>query len=62
MRKNIIEFEEVIACVHKAVEYDYMLKVLVKNTEELEDFLSNSSKKVKGIEKSITIIALSPLK
>lgn len=61
-RKNIIEFEEVIECLHMAGGYDYMLKVLVKDTEELENFLSNKLKKIKGIEKSNTMIALSTLK
>ena len=31
-RNSIIEYEEVLECYHIAEEYDYMLKVLVRDT------------------------------
>ncbi|WP_026895968.1 Lrp/AsnC family transcriptional regulator [Clostridiisalibacter paucivorans] len=61
-RELIIEFSEVIECHHMAGEYDYMIKVLVSDTTELEDFLSNKLKSIKGVQKSNTLIALSTLK
>lgn len=61
-RELVIEFSEVIECHHMAGEYDYMIKVLVSDTTELEDFLSNKLKSIKGVQKSNTLIALSTLK
>lgn len=61
-REKITEMEEVIECLHMAGEYDYLLKILVKDTEELEDFLSNKMKSIKGVGRSNTMISLSTLK
>lgn len=61
-RKAIIHFSEVIECHHMAGEYDYMLKVLVEDTDKLESFLSEQLKSIKGVQKSNTLIVLSTLK
>ncbi|WP_313893416.1 Lrp/AsnC family transcriptional regulator [Psychrobacillus sp.] len=61
-REAIIQFSEVIECHHMAGKYDYMLKVLIEDTTELEDFLSNKLKDIKGVQKSNTSIVLSTLK
>lgn len=61
-RNTIIAFEEVLECHHMAGEYDYLVKVLLKDTKELESFISNRLKKVVGISKSNTMICLSTLK
>lgn len=61
-RETIVQFSEVIECHHMAGEYDYMLKVLMNDTGELEDFLSNKMKSIKGVRKSNTLIVLSTLK
>lgn len=61
-RKVIIQYEEVIECHHMAGEYDYMLKVLLKDTEELEEFLSKRLKAIKGVQRSNSFIILSTLK
>ena len=61
-REKITEMEEVIECLHMAGEYDYLLKILVRDTEELEDFLSNKMKSIKGVGRSNTMISLSTLK
>jgi Lrp/AsnC family leucine-responsive transcriptional regulator len=45
-----------------AGEYDYMLTVLMNDTKELEDFLSNKMKSIKGVRKPNTLIVLSTLK
>lgn len=54
--KNVLE------CHHIAGNHDYLLKVLVKNSLELEDFLMNTLKQIKGIASTDTIISLSTLK
>jgi Lrp/AsnC family leucine-responsive transcriptional regulator len=61
-RKIITDMEEVLECHHLAGEYDFMLKVLLKDTAELEHFLSNRVKLIKGVKKSNTLIALTTLK
>ncbi|UZW13078.1 Lrp/AsnC family transcriptional regulator [Clostridium pasteurianum] len=61
-RKSIVQYSSVLECHHVAGEYDYLLKVLVEDTKSLEDFVSYTLKKIKGVSKSNTIIALSSLK
>lgn len=61
-RKSIVQYNSVLECHHIAGEYDYLLKVLLEDTKALEYFLSNTLKKIKGVLKSNTIIALSSLK
>ncbi|MEN1760302.1 Lrp/AsnC family transcriptional regulator [Anoxynatronum sibiricum] len=61
-RETIVAFEEVIECHHMAGEYDYMLKVLLKDTAELEVFLSQKLKGIPGVQKSNSFIILSTLK
>ena len=61
-RKSIVQCSSVLECHHVAGEYDYLLKVLVEDTQALEDFLSNTLKNIPGVLKSNTIISLSSLK
>ncbi|MBY9081761.1 Lrp/AsnC family transcriptional regulator [Paenibacillus sp. HN-1] len=61
-RSFVMESGEVLECHHLAGEYDYLLKVLVKDTEELETFLTRTLKSVPGVIRSNTMISLSSLK
>ncbi|TQR21421.1 Lrp/AsnC family transcriptional regulator [Psychrobacillus vulpis] len=61
-RESIIQFTEVIECHHMAGEYDYMLKVLIEDTAELETFLNDKLKSIRGVQTSNTLIVLSTLK
>ncbi|MCT4544617.1 MAG: Lrp/AsnC family transcriptional regulator [Vallitalea sp.] len=61
-RETIINYSEVIECYHIVGEYDYMLKVLLKDSSELEDFIGNKLKSIKGVKRSNTILMLSTLK
>ncbi len=61
-REQVVGFEQVLECHHMAGEYDYLLKVVTTDTTELEDFLSNGLKSIKGVEKTNTLIVLSTLK
>ncbi|WP_233455324.1 Lrp/AsnC family transcriptional regulator [Paenibacillus elgii] len=61
-RKSIVQCSSVLECHHVAGEYDYLLKVLVEDTQALEHFISNTLKNIKGVLKSNTIISLSSLK
>ncbi|MEK4486157.1 Lrp/AsnC family transcriptional regulator [Psychrobacillus sp. FSL H8-0484] len=61
-REAIIHFTEVIECHHMAGEYDYLLKVLVEDTAELEILLNDRLKSIQGVVTSNTLIVLSTLK
>lgn len=52
----------VLECHHVAGEYDYLLKVLVENTDKLEIFISHILKKTTGVSKTNTMVVLSTLK
>jgi Lrp/AsnC family leucine-responsive transcriptional regulator len=49
-------------CHHMTGEYSYLLKVRVRHTKELEDFISNFLKTQKGLSKTHTQIVLSSAK
>ncbi|MDK2866327.1 MAG: Lrp/AsnC family transcriptional regulator, leucine-responsive regulatory protein [Clostridiales bacterium] len=61
-RSAVLQMDEVLECHHLAGEYDFMLKVLLQDTAELEHFLSNRIKLIKGVKKSNTLIVLTTLK
>ncbi|WP_025692813.1 Lrp/AsnC family transcriptional regulator [Paenibacillus zanthoxyli] len=61
-RAFISDCDEVLECHHLAGEFDYLLKVLVEDTGELEKFLSDRLKGVPGVIRSNTMISLSSLK
>lgn len=59
---QVLAFPQVLECHHIAGEYDYLLKVVVEDTRQLEEFISNKLKKIKGVQHSNTIISMSTLK
>lgn len=61
-RETAIQNEWVLECHHLAGEYDYLLKVLVENTEKLEIFISHILKKTMGVSKTNTLVVLSTIK
>jgi Lrp/AsnC family leucine-responsive transcriptional regulator len=52
----------VLECHHVTGAWNYLLKVRVANTRELEAFLAGTVKAVKGVERTETLIALSTAK
>lgn len=61
-RAFVEDCAEILECHHLAGEYDYLLKVLVTDTAELETFLSRTLKSVPGVVRSNTMISLSSIK
>ncbi|WP_455654262.1 Lrp/AsnC family transcriptional regulator [Phascolarctobacterium sp.] len=61
-RNKIIREPNVLECHHVAGQYDYILKLCVKDTDDLEFFLMNVLKKIDGVASSNTLISLSVLK
>lgn len=61
-RQKIVLEKNVLECHHMAGAYDYLLKVIVSDTDELEYFISNVLKNIKGVSNTQTLIRLSTLK
>ncbi len=61
-KDHISGLGEVLECHHMAGDYDLLLKVLVKDTAELESFLSDKLKKNTTITRTSTNIVLSTYK
>jgi Lrp/AsnC family leucine-responsive transcriptional regulator len=52
----------VLECHHVTGAWNYLLKVRIRNTKELESFLSGTIKAVRGVERTETLITLSTAK
>jgi len=52
----------VLECHHVTGTWNYLLKVRLPNTRQLEHFLAEVVKQVSGVERTETIIALSSAK
>ena len=50
---------EVLECHHVTGAWNYLLKVRVRSTRELEEFLATVLKQVQGLQRTETMIALS---
>lgn len=50
--KFIVQFPEVMECYHMAGMYDYLLKIIVKDMEEYQDFILN---KLSGMDNIGTV-------
>ncbi len=60
--ESIIKMPEVQECHHVTGDYDYLLKVVVNNTQALEQFISKKLTPIPGIEKIHTSLVLKEYK
>lgn len=60
--KKIKASPVVLECHHVTGAWNYLLKLRLANTRELEKFLANTVKPIGGIERTETIIVLSSVK
>jgi len=60
--KKVRASDQVLECHHVTGSWNYLLKVRLRNTKELESFLSGTIKAVRGVERTETIITLSTAK
>lgn len=60
--KRVKASRTVLECHHVTGVWNYLLKVRVRSTRELESFLSGTIKAVRGVERTETIIILSTAK
>lgn len=56
--ETIQEMPEVLECHHVTGDYDYLLKVLAHNTDDLEDFLVNRLTPIPGVARIHTSLVL----
>ncbi|EJL26770.1 Lrp/AsnC family transcriptional regulator [Brevibacillus sp. BC25] len=61
-RETVLQADCVLECHHIAGAYDYVLKIAVKGTADLERFISETLKQVEGVSKTNTMIVLSSMK
>ncbi len=60
--ETIMSWPEVLECHHVTGEYDYLLKVAVKNTRALEQFITQKMTPLEGIAKLQTSLVLKEVK
>lgn len=61
-REAVQQLPEVLECHHLTGEYDYLLKVIVRNREHLESFLMTQLTPIPAIDKLRTSISLREVK
>jgi Lrp/AsnC family leucine-responsive transcriptional regulator len=50
-RKKVVEFPEVLECLHVSGDYDFMLRIVAKDVHDYERFVSERLSAIKGIGK-----------
>jgi DNA-binding Lrp family transcriptional regulator len=61
-RREVQMMAEVLECHHITGEYDYLLKVVVRNRKHLERFILETLTPVRGMDKIRTSLVLSEIK
>lgn len=61
-RREVQEMAEVLECHHLTGEFDYLLKVIVKNRKHLEQFILHTLTPLRGMDKIRTSLVLSEIK
>lgn len=61
-RREVQNMAEVLECHHLTGEFDYMLKVIVRNRKHLEQFILHTLTPVPGMDKIRTSLVLSEIK
>ena len=61
-RKVVLTMPEVMECFHITGEYDYLLKIIIRNREHLETFLVETLTPVPGMDKIRTSLVLREIK
>ena len=61
-RQRISKLPEVLECHHVTGEYDYLLKVAIKNRDDLDRFVMKQLTPIPGIARIYTSLALNEIK
>ena len=57
--KRVASAEQVLECHHVTGSWNYLLKIRVRDTKALEQFLGSVLKQIKGLQRTETLIVLS---
>ena len=60
--KDIVALPEIIECYNIAGDYDFMLKILVENMENYQDFVMNKLSTIENIGNTQTIFVMGEIK
>lgn len=58
-KEMVAEMDNILECHHLAGEYDYLIKIATKDSEELGDFVTKSLKALPGMIETNSVIVLS---
>ncbi len=61
-REAVQQMSEVLECHHVTGDYDYILKVVARNTKDLENFLINQLTPIPGVARIYTSLVLNEVK
>lgn len=61
-RETVLALPEVLACYHITGEFDYLLKVVLHNRADLEQFVVNQLTPIPGVARLHTSLVLSEVK
>ena len=61
-REAVQLMPEILECHHVTGDYDYILKVVAHNTQDLEDFLINQLTPIPGVARIYTSLVLNEVK
>jgi DNA-binding Lrp family transcriptional regulator len=61
-RTSINEIPEVLECYHVTGEFDYLLKVIIQNRQDLQRFVVNQLTPIPGVARIYTSLVLSEAK
>lgn len=62
VRQAILELPEVLECFHVTGEYDFLLKVVARNRNDLERFIMQRLTPIRGLARIYTNLVLSEVK
>src|SRR5258706_4468460 len=60
--RRVAGMKEIVECHHVTGDYDYLLKVRSRSTQDLDRVLSEKLKAVAGVARTVTTIVLSTVK
>ncbi len=60
--RRVAGMKEIVECHHVTGDYDYLLKVRTRSTQDLDRVLSDKLKAVAGVARTVTTIVLSTAK
>jgi Lrp/AsnC family transcriptional regulator, leucine-responsive regulatory protein len=61
-RANVQEIQEVLECYHVTGEFDYLLKIVVRNRKELQRFVEHELTPIPGVARIYTSLVLDEIK